>query len=94
MRARDEQVPRDVLDKGKTMPLFGPTSMNSVSIPICDQQLTFHDLVWDLRARGVYRTDAMCSRSVHLRVAFLARWSQAVEEWDRPQWDRLVAVEN
>jgi len=86
MRARDEQVPRDVLDKGKTMPLFSPTSVNSASIPICAQQLTFHDREWDFRARGVYQTDAMCSRSVHLRVAFLAKWSQAVEGWDHPQW--------
>ena len=86
MGTRDEQVPRDVLDKGKTMPLFGPTSVYSASIPICAQQLTFHDGVWDFRARGVYRTDAMCPRLVHLTVAFLAKWSQAVEEWDRPQW--------
>jgi len=39
MRTRDEQVPRDVLDKVKTMPLFDPTSMNSASSPICAQQL-------------------------------------------------------
>ena len=60
------------------MPLFGPTSLNSASVPICAQQLTFHNEVWDFRAREVYRTDAMCPRSVHLRVAFLAKSSQAV----------------
>jgi len=84
----DEQVPRDVLDKGKPMPLSGPAYVNSTPIPICAQQLTFHYVVWDFRAMGVYRADAMCSRLVHLRVAFLARWSQAVEEQYHPWWDR------
>jgi len=76
------------------MPLFDPTSMNSASSPICAQQLTFHDGVWDFRARGVYRRDAMCSHSVHQRVAFLAKWSQAVEESDHQQWNRPMVFVN
>src|SRR5215467_6601808 len=78
MRARDEQLPRDIFDKGKPMPLFGPAFVNSASIPICIQQLVFHYERWDFRARGVYRADAMCSRSVQPRVAFLAMLCHAV----------------
>jgi hypothetical protein len=81
MRARDEQISRDIFDKGKPMPLFGPAFVNSASIPVCFQQLVFHYGRWDFRARGVYRTDAMCSRSVQPRVAFLAMLCQAV--WHR-----------
>jgi hypothetical protein len=77
MRARDERILRDVLiDKVKPITI-GPTFVNSASIPTCAQQLVFHYGIWDFRAGSVYCANAMCPRSVQLRVAFLAMLSQA-----------------
>jgi hypothetical protein len=72
VRARDERVPRDILDKGKPPTAIGSTLVNSASIRACAQQLVFHYVRWDFRARWVYCGDAMCPRLVQTVVAFLA----------------------